>query len=88
MKLSEDDFKKINKHIAENWQPPVACPVCRQNNWSVSQEVLELREYHGGNMVIGNVAIVPITPVTCSNCGNTILFNPLIAGIKLNEGGI
>jgi hypothetical protein len=87
MKLSEEDYKKITQHIAEKWQAPVACPVCRKNNWSVSQEVLELREFHGGSMVVGgNSAIVPITPVTCSSCGNTVLFNPLVAGIKLKGG--
>lgn len=85
MKLSDKDYKDINKHIAEKWQVPVACPVCKHNNWSVSQEILELREFHGGKMVVGgNTAIVPIVPVTCSNCGNTVLFNPLVAGIKLD----
>lgn len=87
MKLSDVNFKKINEHIAKKWQAPVACPVCKQNNWSVSSEILELREFHGGSMVIGrSSAVVPIVPVTCSNCGNTVLFNPLVAGINLNGG--
>lgn len=85
MKLSKEDYEKINQHIAERWKAPVACAVCDENNWSVGEEVLELREFHGGNMVVGNSAIVPITPVTCSNCGNTVLFNPLFAGIDLSK---
>jgi hypothetical protein len=48
--------------------------------------IYELREFHGGNMVIGgNSSIVPLVPVTCKVCGNTVLFNPLIVGISLNE---
>ena len=31
-------------------------------------------------MIVGG-PIVPLAPVTCNNCGNTILLNALIAGI-------
>ena len=84
MKLSEAEYQKLVEYVTSKWQPPAACPVCRSNNWNVSREVYELREFHGGSMVIGSdSAVAPICPVTCGTCGNTVLFNALLAGVDL-----
>jgi len=87
MKLSPNQHSQITDHIQENWKAPVACPVCKSNDWSISDYVYELREFHGGNFVIGGSSggIVPLVPVSCNHCGNTVLFNPLIVGIDLSE---
>lgn len=45
----------------------------------------ELREFHGGSMVIGGSALIPIVPVTCDNCGNTVLINGIMAGVVDRE---
>lgn len=61
--------------------------MCQSGNWSVSSEVFELREFNGGNLVIsGNSSIIPIIPITCSNCGNIIYINAILAGIIGNNG--
>ncbi len=86
MKLNEEQYQKLIKHITEKWQSPPACSVCRNNDWNVSREVYELREFHGGSMVIGGSALVPVSPVTCNNCGNVVLVNTLVAGIDLKGG--
>lgn len=86
MKLSEDQHSQLTVHIAEKWAPPATCTVCGHNSWNVSDVLYELREFHGGSMVIGGSAIIPVSPVTCNNCGNTVLINPLVAGIELKEG--
>ncbi|HHC6778578.1 TPA: hypothetical protein ACN33Q_004798 [Vibrio parahaemolyticus] len=84
MKLNQQQRDRLNQHLAENWQAPVACSVCRSNNWGVSDHVYELREFNGGAMTFGGSGgIVPLCPVSCNNCGNTVLINPLIAGIDL-----
>lgn len=83
MKLSDSQYKILLDYVASKWQRPAMCSVCRSNNWSVSREVYELREFHGGAMVIGPSAIAPICPVTCGTCGNTILLNALVAGVDL-----
>lgn len=45
-------------------------------------QIFELREFNDGNFVLGpNSAITPVIPVTCSNCGNTVFVNALIAGL-------
>jgi hypothetical protein len=86
MKLTEEQHKKLLEHLQKHWKAPVACSICRSNDWDINGMIYELREFHGGNMVIGgNSSIVPLVPVTCKVCGNTVLFNPLIVGISLNE---
>jgi predicted nucleic-acid-binding Zn-ribbon protein len=87
MKLSEAQRKKMIDYIQEKWVLPTKCPVCKQNDWNVSSEVYEIREFHGGGMVIGGKSVIaPLVPVTCYNCGNTLLFNALIAKLDIKEG--
>lgn len=89
MKLNESQHQKLLTHVQTKWKAPATCPVCKSNDWEVPKEVYELREFHGGGMVLGGASsIIPITPVTCKVCGNTVLINPLIAGIKLNPGAV
>ena len=59
----------------------------KSGSWNVSDKVFELREYHDGNMVIGGSPIVPVVPVTCDNCGNTVLVNSIISGKTQQEAG-
>lgn len=85
MKLNTDQLGKLNSFIKENWKPPATCNVCKSNNWNIADSVYELREFHGGGLVVGGGGggIVPLCPVTCNTCGNTVLINPLVAGIDL-----
>ncbi len=77
--MTDVNESKFIAHLQAKWKGS-ACPLCKTGNWSVSDKVYELREFHGGNMVIGSGAIVPIVPVTCDNCGNTVLVNSILAG--------
>lgn len=85
MKLNEAQYKQLLEHLQGKWTAPATCPVCRGNDWDVTTIIYELREFHGGSMVIGGSSLVPISPITCKSCGNTVLINPLIAGIDLKE---
>ena len=85
MKLNEQQHQQVLKAVQEKWKAPAACPVCRSNNWDVSREVYELREFQGGNLVLGASALVPLVPVTCGVCGNTVLLNALVLGVDLKE---
>lgn len=54
------------------------CPYCG-GKWIVTDKIFELREYHNGNLVLGGgVPIQPVVTITCENCGNTVLVNPLV----------
>lgn len=86
MKLNAAQHSQLVAHLAGKWKAPVSCSVCKSNDWDVPIEVYELREFHGGNMVIGGgSSLIPVSPVTCKVCGNTVLINPLIAGVDLKE---
>lgn len=62
-----------------------ACPMCGTGQWAVQDNVYQLTEYHSGNVVLGG-PIVPVIPVSCANCGNTVLVNAIIAGAVKPDG--
>jgi len=76
--MSEIKSEKLLQHLKEKWRGRT-CPMCNTANWNVSDRVFELREFQGGNLVIGG-SLVPVVPVTCANCGNTILVNAFVSG--------
>jgi len=55
------------------------CPLCGAQKWNVSDTVFELREFHQGDIIVGGAPIAPVIPVTCSNCGNTVLVNAILS---------
>ncbi|HLC88338.1 MAG TPA: hypothetical protein VJG66_04790 [Patescibacteria group bacterium] len=59
-----------------------ACQSCGNKEWIASENIFEMREFKGGNLVIGGQsAILPVVPVTCKYCGQIIFFNALSLGI-------
>jgi hypothetical protein len=54
-------------------------PLCAKSPLPLADKVFQLAEFHEGGIVIGG-PLVPIVPVTCSNCGNTILVNAILSG--------
>jgi hypothetical protein len=78
--MTDVKSEQIIKHLTEKWKGR-SCPMCGIGNWNVQEKVFELREYNGGNMVLGeNLPIVPVIPVTCDNCGNSVMVNAIVAG--------
>ena len=71
------DAEKLLSHLHDKWQGRT-CPMCGVARWNVSDTIYELREFNQGNFVIGG-PITPIVPVTCDNCGNTVLINAIVA---------
>ena len=77
MKIVNGD--KLIKFINGKWQGR-ACPMCGIGKWVVTDKIFELREYNDGNLVVGkNCSVVPVVPIICENCGNTIFVNAMIA---------
>lgn len=75
-KTSENLINFLN----DKWQDR-PCPMCNERKWTVQDKVFELREFHEGSLVLGGTPIIPLIPVTCENCGNTILINALKTGV-------
>ena len=73
------NIEKVIQQLNSKWENR-PCPMCGSNSWNVSDKVYELREFHGGNLVIGSGPIFPVIPVSCNNCGNSVMVNALMAG--------
>lgn len=73
------DADKLNQALQGKLGP---CPLCHElNTYVLTPTVMELREFHGGDFIIGGMPIVPLVALTCKNCGNTVLINALVTGI-------
>ena len=60
--------------------------MCNVGNWSVQDSVFQLLEFNPTGLVLGG-PVIPVIPVACSNCGNTVLVNAIIAGLITPEPG-
>lgn len=78
--MNDEDKAKLIRHLEDKWSSQ-NCPMCGHSSWNIPSEVYEIREFHGGGLVVGPIPIVPVLPITCSNCGNTVLVNSIVAGI-------
>lgn len=66
--------------LNRNWKGSKQCPVCQNNDWNVGGKPIELREFHGGDLVVGS-PVYPVLLLTCKVCGNILLFNAIVAGL-------
>lgn len=77
--MSDVNSEKLIQHLKEKWKGN-NCPLCKSGNWNISDKIFQLTEFHDGNIIIGHGPIIPIIPITCDNCGNTVLVNSILAG--------
>ena len=77
MKLESDEY--ITK-LEKLWSKNRICPICGNNQWTVNDTIFELREFQGGDLVVGAGQVYPIVPIMCSNCGYSIFLNAIISG--------
>jgi hypothetical protein len=89
--MDDDKRRELERARAAKWleqkwtNPDKTCPICSTNNWSIT-EVLELRGYMGGNIVLGgNVPLFPVFQLICSNCAHTYTFNAALSGVVQQE---
>jgi len=71
---------KIIAFLNEKVPQMGACPLCKQNRWSVSDTIWEVQEFFQGGLKVGSPKM-PFVSITCANCGNTIFLNAIVAGI-------
>ena len=79
------DITKAIDHLRTKWGG-TPCPMCRVTNWSIQGAIYQLPQFNPIGMVIGG-SLIPVVPVVCGNCGNTILVNAILAGLWTNPGG-
>lgn len=72
---------KVNKErllqvINEKWSNK-QCPMCGKNNWTFNGDIFTMLEVTENKMLNLGGKMLPLTPMVCNECGNTILINPL-----------
>lgn len=72
----------INKNLKDKH-----CPICQNTKWSIPDKFLELRSFSGGNLVVGAGSVYPFVAFICAECGYTMLFNAVMAGLIEKPGG-
>jgi hypothetical protein len=83
--MAKFDGGKVIAHLSAKWSGR-SCPMCQVGNWSVQESTYQLLEFNQGGLVLGG-PVIPVIPVMCSNCGNTLLVNAITAGIVAPETG-
>ena len=84
--MTKIETPKMIEQLQAKWAGR-PCQMCQVGDWKVQDATFELREFHEGTLVVGG-PIIPVVPVVCANCGNTILVNAIVAGVvKPKEGG-
>jgi len=81
--LAVNKSKGVIDFLALKWQNR-NCPMCGGGPWEVQEKTFQLNEFHNGNFVVGG-PLIPIIPVTCTNCGHTVLVNAIVAGVLSPE---
>jgi predicted nucleic-acid-binding Zn-ribbon protein len=71
--------------LNNKWNTPKACPICKNNNWAVSESLALIpRLIQDGKDIPGSL-VYPHFLVTCGTCGYTLFFNALVAGFLPQE---
>ena len=81
MKLTPDKQQILLDRL-KSLKQTIVCNVCGNAKWSASNTIFELREFSGGNLIIGNEqSLYPVIPITCNFCGNTHFLSALQLGL-------
>lgn len=80
MKTADTD--KMIQFLKDKWQD-AHCPLCGMNHWNVTGKYFKLIEFDAKRSIfnMSGSDIIPVVPVTCSNCGNTVFVNAIVAGL-------
>lgn len=80
--MSPEMQQKALAWLEEKWVADRVCPICNARTWSVQNGIAELREFSGGDLIVGGQqGIYPAYLVMCKNCGYMHLFNAIAAGL-------
>lgn len=84
MQLNDEQKNKLISKLTQldGGTLNITCPICSNKEWDISDIVFELREFNGGNLVIGGSSrILPLLTITCRKCANTHFLNALKLGV-------
>jgi len=80
MQLSEAQKQLVIRKIQNVLERQTRCPICQEISKKEIAGIMELRDYHEGNFIVGG-GVTPVVTVVCSICGGTQLFNAIKLGV-------
>jgi hypothetical protein len=77
------DSNRLIEHLRKKWKGH-PCNMCGIGDWNVQDVAYELRQVSAAALALGG-PLIPVIPVVCNNCGNTVLVNAITAGVMKSE---
>ncbi|MCH7493368.1 hypothetical protein IIA16_01460 [bacterium] len=62
------------------------CPFCQKNSWMMGEYLVTPLVTSSGNVQLGGI-VHPLIPIVCTNCGHTLFFNAIVAGVMKADPG-
>jgi len=75
--VAKFDTQQVLQFLKVKWHGQT-CPLCNSGNWTAQDSTFQLMEFNAGSLVVGG-PVIPVIPITCSNCGNVVLVNAIVA---------
>ncbi len=79
MAMNKEETKiveRIKKYLNVKAPMGISCNVCQHRNWEIIPKISEISEFHSRS-AMGAPFRIPIIPVMCVNCSNTLFFNAI-----------
>lgn len=80
--LTDEQIDKTYSYINDKWKGK-PCPMCDNREWFIPTNSFELKDFRSPALIGGTV--LPVIPIICTNCSNTIFINAILSGIVKNE---
>jgi len=77
----------FSEYIKTKWTQPVHCPICNTTEWSLGS-VVDVPMRQPTVFPSGSRSVFIYMPVACDNCGYTIFFNAVSAGLFKSSSDI
>ena len=84
--MKKEQKDKLIAHLKANFEDGLSCSLCGNPDWTIHDSFYELREFHGGGMVVGG-GVVPLVLMQCRKCGNSHTLNAIQIGLISPESG-
>lgn len=82
--MAKLDSEKFLRVIKEKWSNK-RCSMCGKNEWVIEESIVTpLFVGEDGGIQLGG-KYIPLVPVTCVNCGNTMLINPKVTNTLIDD---
>ncbi len=85
--VTPDEQQLIQQWFQDRWKGAVMCPVCNTGGWSYGTYYVQAPRWSADALMPGSITF-PMLPVSCNNCGHTMLFSIGQMGIKPYENPV